>query len=123
MKFAIKLIRLLLGYTILLLDRLTRPRKRRYSAEKAKEVNNACKQLTLYEFYLCPFCVKVRRVMHQLNLPIQRKDAKRNNVFALELLEGGKKRKVPCLRIEHENDVQWMYESKQINHYLLKQFG
>tara|TARA_Y100001970_G_C14130243_1_gene801307 strand:+ start:210 stop:578 length:369 start_codon:yes stop_codon:yes gene_type:complete len=117
-----KLIRLILGYSIIFLDWLTRPRKRKYTQEEAAKVETACKSLTLYEFYLCPFCIKVRRHMHRLNLPIQQKDAKRNKAYELELIEGGKKRKVPCLRIERDSGTEWMYESSQIKAYLSEQF-
>ncbi len=39
-----------------------------------------------------------------------------------ELIAGGGKKQVPCLRIDSENgDVQWMYESDDIIHYLKQQ--
>ena len=36
----------------------------------------------------------------------------------LELLKGGGKGQVPCLRIESEGQVEWMYESDEIINYL-----
>lgn len=42
-----------------------------------------------------------------------------NAQFAQELVRGGGKTQVPCLRIENETgDVQWMYESDDIIQYL-----
>lgn len=60
--------------------------------------------------------------MHKLNLPIETKDAK-NDPKARELLlsEGGKV-KVPCLRIEENGEVKWLYESSEINRYLSGRF-
>ena len=86
-------------------------------------VNAACENLALYQFQSCPFCVKVRRQIHKLNLPIELRDAKNNEQFRNELAENGGRIKVPCLRIEEEGDVQWMYESDDINAYLHQRFG
>lgn len=36
----------------------------------------------------------------------------------LDLLKGGGKGQVPCLRIESEGQVEWMYESDEIINYL-----
>lgn len=36
----------------------------------------------------------------------------------LDLLQGGGKGQVPCLRIESEGQVEWMYESDEIINYL-----
>ncbi len=91
--------------------------------EEQDRIDAACKNLALYQFQSCPFCVKVRRQIHQLNLPIALRDAKNNEQFRSELAEGGGRIKVPCLRIEENNDVQWMYESDDINAYLQQRFG
>ena len=41
-----------------------------------------------------------------------------------ELIAGGGKKQVPCLRIEDERgDVQWMYESGDIIRYLKRQLA
>ena len=39
------------------------------------------------------------------------------------LLEGGGKVKVPCLRIEENGQVRWMYESSEIIAYLEGRFA
>ena len=36
----------------------------------------------------------------------------------LELLEGGGKGQVPCLRIKSQGKIEWMYESDAIINYL-----
>ena len=97
------------------------------TAEEQARVDEACEDLALYQFQSCPFCVKVRRQIHKLNLPIELRDAKNNEQFRSELAENGGRVKVPCLRIEdnttENNDVQWMYESDDINAYLHQRFG
>ena len=97
------------------------------TAEEQARVDAACEDLALYQFQSCPFCVKVRRQIHKLNLPIELRDAKNNEQFRSELAENGGRVKVPCLRIEENiaenNDVQWMYESDDINAYLHQRFG
>ena len=40
-----------------------------------------------------------------------------------ELLEGGGKTSVPCLRIQRGTQVQWLYESLGIIEYLKSRFG
>jgi glutathione S-transferase len=80
--------------------------------------------LTLYQYAACPFCVKVRRAMKRSALNIETRDAKRNQRFKEELLQGGGQLKVPCLRIEDNNgDVRWMYESSDIISYLDQRFN
>ncbi|GIS19401.1 MAG: hypothetical protein CM15mP120_13170 [Pseudomonadota bacterium] len=39
-----------------------------------------------------------------------------------ELLQGGGRGMVPCLRIERGDEVEWMYESMDIIRYLDAQF-
>ncbi len=53
-------------------------------------------------------------------LPLR--NIKRHPEYKLALVQGGGKKQVPCLRIEHENgDVDWMYESSDIVRYFKQQ--
>ncbi|MCV2403344.1 glutathione S-transferase N-terminal domain-containing protein [Marinomonas sp. C2222] len=122
MKFFIQFIRNLLGYTIIIVDFLTRGQKLKRSPEQQLEVNEQLKSLSLYQFSACPFCTKTRRAMHKLNLPIEKRNASIGSSYRMELLEGGGKLKVPCLRIEENNKVSWLYESSDIITYLEKRF-
>ena len=119
----LKLIRLILGSLIAFFNWLTRGRKLNRSAEQQALVEQALKSYALYQFTLCPFCIKVRRTLHQLNLPRELRDAKNNQQFRQELKEQGGKIKVPCLRIDHGDKVEWMYESDDINHFLKEKFS
>ena len=119
----IKSIRIILGYMIVIIDAIIPVKKVVRSDSDQSSINNDLKSLTLYEFYLCPFCVRVRRIMRQLRLGIETRDAKKNDAHRNELMVGGGKVKVPCLRIESDGHVTWMYESKEINAYLMKRFS
>ena len=110
----VKALRVGLGHIIIAGDFLTRPRKKQRPAEQQAQVNAAAKELTLYQFHACPFCVKTRRTLHRLNVPVALKDAKNNEQDRQTLLEQGGKIKVPCLRIEENGQVTWMYDSKVI---------
>ena len=61
--------------------------------------------------------------MYKLNLSIEKRNASEGSIHRNELLEGGGRVKVPCLRIEKEGKVEWMYESSDIIHYLETQFS
>ena len=75
--------------------------------------------MSLYQYKACPFCVKVRRKLRKYSLNIELKDAKNNNAYKNDLKNLGGKLKVPCLRIENnKNDIQWLYESKDIINFL-----
>jgi glutaredoxin len=119
----LKLLRNGLGYMIIFIDFITRPQKISRSEDLQNAVNEQSQQLSLYQFTACPFCVKVRRAMHRLNLNIQLRDAKNNEQFRQELLERGGRIKVPCLRVEHNGEVNWIYESNEIIGYLDKRFS
>ncbi|HSX71225.1 MAG TPA: glutaredoxin, partial [Pseudomonas sp.] len=71
----------------------------------------------------CPFCVKTRRALHRLNVPVALRDAKNDEARRQELLEQGGKVQVPCLRIEESGEVRWLYESKAIGAYLNERFA
>jgi len=80
--------------------------------------------LALYQFHACPFCIVTRRTMRRLGLNIELRDAQNDPRWEQELIEQGGKRQVPCLRITGEDGkVEWLYESKDIMHYLEQQYG
>nr|WP_251701873.1 glutathione S-transferase N-terminal domain-containing protein [Pseudomonas boanensis] len=111
-----------MGQLIIFIDFITRPRKLRRSAEEQARIAEEAASLALYQFNACPFCVKTRRAMHRLNLPIALRDAKNDEAHRADLLAGGGKIKVPCLRIEGSGESRWMYESNDIIRYLESRF-
>lgn len=120
----LKTIRWIVGRLILLVNALTPPKSMVRSDKDQETVDQQTASMTLYQFEACPFCVKVRRAIKRLNLNIKLKDAKRDCVAQEELLKGGGRVKVPCLKLVGEDGaVQWMYESSDIVAYLEKRFG
>ncbi|MBU2976845.1 glutathione S-transferase N-terminal domain-containing protein [Alteromonas sp. C1M14] len=123
MSIIINLIRNGLGCIIAFFDLITRPRKMQRSAQAQASVEQALSGMALYQFFACPFCIKTRRAMHRLNLPIETRNAKKGAPFRVELEQLGGKAKVPCLRISQNGEDTWMYESNDIIHYLEERFG
>ncbi|TPV57782.1 glutaredoxin [Aestuariibacter sp. GS-14] len=124
MNMLIKLVRNALGLVIVSVDVLTRWSRVKRTPEAQLKANEAAKHLTLYHFFACPFCIKTRRAIYKLNVPVEKRSAVQGSPFRDTLLQGGGKVQVPCLHIRHPNgDEQWMYESGEIIAYLNKQFS
>ena len=123
MSLLITLIRNGLGSLIALIDFITRPRKLRRPVAEQEKIEGELGGLTLYQFFACPFCIKTRRTLHKLNLPITKRSVSKGSPYRLELEQEGGKIQAPCLRIEQNGQVEWMYESSQIITYLKERFG
>jgi len=119
----LKLLREGLGRIIILISHLTLPKKVSRSNEDSERVKKAMEELSIYQFYACPFCVKVRREVHRLDLPIEYRDAQNDPKYREELLNGGGKIQAPCLRIDEGSETHWVYESSNIIEYLNKRFA
>ncbi|NNG42014.1 glutaredoxin [Pseudoalteromonas sp. NEC-BIFX-2020_002] len=115
-----KLVRLVLGSLILFFDFVFTPRSKKRPAPEQAQLDERTAQFKLYQFKACPFCVKVRRAIKREGLKVDTRDAKNNEQYRQELLEQGGKIKVPCLRIEENNQITWLYESNDIIAYLNK---
>lgn len=75
--------------------------------------------LALYEHELCGFCQKVRRSIQTLGLDVESRNILSEPGRRQELIDGGGKGMVPCLRIEYpDGRVEWLYESSDIINYL-----
>jgi glutaredoxin len=122
MKWIIKGVREGLGRLIILIDFIFSPKKQQRTESDQEKINEEVKSIKLYQFYACPFCIKTRRAIKRLNLPIETRNAQ-SDQYRAELLAGGGEVKVPCLKIESEEGVQWMYESTDIIQYLEKRFS
>lgn len=128
MKFAVKMffrfVRIILIPFMYLFEFLTTPKGVVRTAADQQAVNQQSKNLVLYQFKTCPFCIKVRREIKRLSLPIELRDAQKNPQHRAALSQGGGQIKVPCLKISDEQGkVQWLYESTAINQYLHQRFG
>ncbi len=123
-RFFFRVVRLILTPFMLIAEKLSTPAPIKRQPEAQAEVDAACQQLALYQFAACPFCIKVRKEIARLALPIEKRDAQHNTAFKAELEAGGGRVKVPCLRIEQaQGEVVWLYESNDIIAYLQQRFA
>lgn len=76
----------------------------------------------LFKSDTCGFCHRVRAHVVQLGMELPLRDIHQEADAFRELLQGGGRPMVPCLRIERSTDagteVEWMYESMDIMQYL-----
>ena len=111
------IIRWVLGRFILFFDFIFSPTRPNHSDALQAKLDEQTRNLQLYQFAACPFCVKVRRDIRRKGLNIKLVDAKQAD-NRQELLNNGGKVQVPCLRIEKDSKVDWLYESNDIINYL-----
>ncbi len=117
-------LRLILGPFLLLKERMTAPDGLFRPPEAQADVDRQCRDLTLYQFNTCPFCIKVRQEMRRLSLNIERRDTQHDATHRAALVQGGGKPMVPCLHIRDEQgNSRWMYESGDIIAYLRGRFA
>jgi len=123
-KYFFKTAQYIIGPIILLWDKLFPPRSMVRTPQEQQQVDASSNDLVLYQFKMCPFCVKARRAIKRLSLNIETRDALREESSREELLTGGGKMKVPCLMIaDDEGHTTWMYESSDIITYLQERFA
>ena len=123
-RYFFKLVHTIVGPILLTADRLTTPRGIIREPSEQQRIDEQTKDLVMYQFLTCPFCIKARRTIKRLSLNIETRDALKHAPSRQQLLEGGGKIKVPCLRITAaDNSVQWLYESNEIIKYLKENFA
>jgi glutaredoxin len=128
MKFVLRMffktLRILIGPFLLLWERLSRPTGLVRPPALQETLDQECRNLVLYQYKTCPFCIKVRQEMHRLSLKIDRLDAQPEGANRAALVRGGGRAKVPCLKItDQAGNSQWMYESGEIISYLRGRFA
>tara|TARA_A100001037_G_C15124827_1_gene625638 strand:+ start:291 stop:551 length:261 start_codon:yes stop_codon:yes gene_type:complete len=72
----------------------------------------------LFKYDSCPFCYRVISFIQSIGIEVETRDTLRDPQAYKELLEGGGRPTVPCLRILKEDGVFWLYESEDIIEYL-----
>lgn len=119
-----KTLRVILGPFLLLGDWLTRPKGILRPEAEQQAIDARTRNLALYHFPTCPFCLKTRRTIRRLSLKIELRDAKNDATHRAALIAGGGKPQAPCLRITGAQGRQtWLYESDAIIAYLNREFG
>lgn len=117
-------LRLMLGPFMLLWEVLSRKHPVLRPSALQAQVDQECRSLVLYHFKTCPFCIKVRKEMYRLALPIEKRDAQHDAQHKAELLQGSGRDQVPCLKVTGaDGQVQWIKESGTIISYLNQRFG
>ena len=124
MKTFFKALRVILGPFMLLWEFVTRPKGLVRSPAQQQQVDQECGSLVLFQYRTCPFCIKVRQEMRRLSLSVEKLDAQQEGQNRDELVRGGGKAKVPCLRLTDASGTQqWIYESGKIIEYLRSRFA
>lgn len=119
-----KILRVVLGPFMLLWEIVSRPKSVARAPAAQEAVDRQCRDMVLYHYRTCPFCMKVRREIHRLSLNIDTLDAQQPGVNRAELIGGGGQAKVPCLKItDQAGRSEWMYESGTIIAYLDGRFA
>ena len=123
-KYFFRAIHYIVGPFILLWDWLFSPTGIERPAAEQQRIDARTRNLVLYQFLMCPFCVTVRRAIKRLSLKIETRDALRDPTSRELLLASGGKIQVPCLQItDEQGNVTWMYESEDIIQYLHREFA
>ncbi|MBJ51524.1 MAG: glutaredoxin [Gammaproteobacteria bacterium] len=76
-------------------------------------------QYILYQYDSCPYCRRVRQFLDGVDVSVPMRDILLDREAYIDLIRGGGKGTVPCLRIERDTgDVEWLYESADIVDYI-----
>jgi len=122
-KLLLKVFREGVGGLMAFISYLTRPRKIKRDAATQIEIDKQVELMSVYQYFACPFCIKTRRAIHRLNIPLEYRDAQiRGGEHRNTLEKEGGRIKVPCLRIDSGGQTTWLYESNEIIAYLNQQF-
>ena len=68
------------------------------------------RELTLYHYIMCPYCMRVRRYLSRHGIAVAQKNVRRDPAARRQLIEAGGKGQVPALMI----DGEVLYESNDI---------
>lgn len=123
-RYFFRTLRIVLGPIVLLLNRLLMPKPIVRSPEEQQAVDAQTRDMVLYQFRTCPFCLKVGRSLQHLSLNISTLDAQHDSEHRETLLRDGGKVQVPCLKVVDNNGNEtWIYESSVIIEFLYARFG
>lgn len=79
--------------------------------------------ITLFHFEGCPYCSRVTSALRRLGVEVQRRDIHADPEAAAQLREATGRGTVPVLQIRESEGVRWLGESRDIVHYLYREFG
>lgn len=114
-----KTLRFVIGPLMLLWELVTRPRGLVRAPAAQEKLDQQCRQLVLYQYRTCPFCIRVRQEIRRLSLKLERRNVAKEGSNREDLVRGGGLAKVPCLKItDQAGHSQWLYDSAAIMAYL-----
>ncbi len=88
---------------------------KRFLTANALPTKTMSDKFVLYQDPWCPFCGRVTSFMQSNQISIPIKDTAKDMDAYRELVQGGGRATVPCLRITAEDEsVSWLYESADI---------
>lgn len=93
-----------------------------YCAAFSGRRNPLTETYQLFQYDRCPFCRRVLQFMKSAGIDIETRDTLRDPEAFRELVRGGGRSTVPCLKIESEEGIRWLYESADIIAYLRERF-
>lgn len=99
-------------------------RKKQNEELRSAIVTENISQLSLYYYPNCPYCRMVLRQIELFDMDIELRDIHGPNNFKKELVSGGGRKTVPCLKIEqHDQQALWMYESRDIADFIKETYS
>lgn len=76
-------------------------------------------ECVLFQDPWCPFCRRVVNFLESNQYSLPMRDVAQDRSALRELIEGGGRGTVPCLKISRDDGtVQWLYESMDIIEFL-----
>lgn len=111
-------------YVVDLLHPARSHRKVSRTEARQLEAQHDADKLALYHSSGCPYCLLTRRAIDRLALDVRLRNIDSDPEALRELVSGGGRRTVPCLRIDADDGRRrWMYESRDIVAYLEERFA
>ncbi|MCM0611945.1 glutaredoxin [Marinobacter sediminum] len=108
-RYFFRTLRLILTPFILLSEKLNTPKSLSRTAEEQALADEASKNLALYQFSACPFCMKIRKEIARLGLNIETRNAQHYPQYRAALEAGGGSIKVPCLKVQRDDGSErWL---------------
>ena len=93
------------------------------SPSELQSLSRETRGMALYYHQLSPKCIKTRRLVEQLNIPLEFRDIRKCQVHRDDLLSGMGEFKVPCLKIADDGKIAWLDDHDSILSYLMEKFG
>lgn len=93
------------------------------SAKEMQSLARETRGVSLYFHQLCPVCIRIRRVLRELNVPIELRDVRKSPIYCDDLLAGVGEIRTPCLRVVENGNIDWICGVEPILEYLMNRFG